>query len=743
MKRRYVKNKLFFKYLASYLIILLIPLLGFSAFINNSVMNVIHKQLLSESTQSLYQFETDLDNAVSRLVSIRDILISNGDLKVAPDLQDVAQSQKLIRTLKNYAISNSLLSDIVYYQPGDTYVYTARSSFLLSSYFSQGEYPGNWNEQEFLSVVKALDTVRVHTEDWTGNSGEEKKLMTMMYPIKQENGTGVLMFILEIDKMLPQNRDAAFFVRNKDGEVLLSCFPKEFDEETWSTVDWEEVFDGKESPFNYEDELVSATKSTATGWEYIKISPISQVNKTMHSLWNRFGMVQIMIVLLGSVLIWVNMKVNYQPLKGISQLLQNGQKGRRDGVNGIYDAVENLTNENQKLRVQTVVADRSQFMRRLLKGKIPDQQTFRETIAELDMKTFDKPYFYVLVLLVRPEMIDKVSTEAVERCMKEEGFFETLGCYLRETSECGKIIFVGSCEHQDQILLTRQVMEMQEALRKRLDSDMLIAVSAIREGFENVPQCYMDAMIAADCRFIKGYNCVIDSTMVVVNGDIGMAYPQKLFDRLNYQIKNGDADKIQQSLNEIIEYVKDSQLPLYYAKGLCYQLINNISAILEQLNRALPPEKRIKLPSGTMLADFETIDDLIGRVSEISIEICEFIRDERSENDTRTATQIREYLEKNIFDPNFAIQTMAADLDMSLTKLSSSFKNQYGETLSDYVTHCRMEEAVRLLLEGNTVGDVVVRVGYLNVSSFIRKFKSIYGLTPGQYVKEYKEKEKN
>lgn len=743
MKRRYLKNKLFFKYLASYLIILMIPLLGFSAFIDKSVMNVVHKQLLSENTQSLYQFETDLDNTVSRLVSIRDILISNGELKVEPHLQDVSQAQKLIRTLKSYAISNSLLSDIVYYQPGDTYIYTAHSSFLLSNYFSRGGYPGNWSEQEFLDAAETQNPVSIRTEEWTGNSGEAEKLMTIMYPIKQENGTGVLMFILEINRMLPQNRDAAFFVRDKNGEVLLSCFPKEFDEKMWSTVDWEEVLDGKETPFSYEDELVSASQSKVTGWEYIKISPISQVNKTMRGLWSRFCLVQIVIVLLGSVLIWVNMKVNYQPLKSITQLLQNGQKGRRDSVNSIYDAVENLTNENQKLRVQTVVADRSQFMRRLLKGKIPDQETFRETIADLDMKEFEKPYFYVLVLLVRPEMIAKVSTEAVDRCMKEEGLFKTLGCYLRETSERGKIIFVGSCEHQDQILLTRQVMEMQETLRKRLDSDMLIAVSAIREGFESVPQCYMDAMIAADCRFIKGYNCVIDSTMVVVNGDIGMAYPQKLFDRLNYQIKNGDADKIQQSLNEIIEYVKDSQLPLYYAKGLCYQLINNISAILEQLNRALPPEKRIKLPSGTMLADFETIDDLIERVSEISIEICEFIRDERSENDTRTATQIREYLEKNIFDPNFAIQTMAADLDMSLTKLSSFFKNQYGETLSDYVTHCRMEEAVRLLMEGSTVGDVVVQVGYLNVSSFIRKFKSIYGLTPGQYVKEHKEKEKD
>ena len=52
-----------------------------------------------------------------------------------------------------------------------------------------------------------------------------------------------------------------------------------------------------------------------------------------------------------------------------------------------------------------------------------------------------------------------------------------------------------------------------------------------------------------------------------------------------------------------------------------------------------------------------------------------------------------------------------------------------------------MREAIRLMLEENcTIGDTVLKVGYLNTSSFIRKFKSIYGLTPGQYVKEHKGK---
>lgn len=52
-----------------------------------------------------------------------------------------------------------------------------------------------------------------------------------------------------------------------------------------------------------------------------------------------------------------------------------------------------------------------------------------------------------------------------------------------------------------------------------------------------------------------------------------------------------------------------------------------------------------------------------------------------------------------------------------------------------------MAMAEQLLLSEDpvyTVNEIVEKIGYNNTSSFIRKFKSIYGVTPGQYVKAKK-----
>ena len=84
---------------------------------------------------------------------------------------------------------------------------------------------------------------------------------------------------------------------------------------------------------------------------------------------------------------------------------------------------------------------------------------------------------------------------------------------------------------------------------------------------------------------------------------------------------------------------------------------------------------------------------------------------------------------------------MADYFSMSASKLSNVYKKKTGNTIMEHVTQIRMAMAEQLLLREDpvyTVNEIVEKIGYNNTSSFIRKFKSIYGVTPGQYVKAKK-----
>lgn len=87
-------------------------------------------------------------------------------------------------------------------------------------------------------------------------------------------------------------------------------------------------------------------------------------------------------------------------------------------------------------------------------------------------------------------------------------------------------------------------------------------------------------------------------------------------------------------------------------------------------------------------------------------------------------------------DCSFSLQDVATKLDLSSGYLSQYFKQQTGDTLTSYVADLRIRKACSLL-ESTTMPLQMVSesVGYYNLNSFIRRFKQITGLTPGEYRK--------
>ena len=96
---------------------------------------------------------------------------------------------------------------------------------------------------------------------------------------------------------------------------------------------------------------------------------------------------------------------------------------------------------------------------------------------------------------------------------------------------------------------------------------------------------------------------------------------------------------------------------------------------------------------------------------------------------------ILSFIEENYCSENFSLQLLADHFGVSLSYLSLFFKERYGENLLNYYTGLRMEKAKELLDTTDLpLKDIVAAVGYSNVSSFIRRFKQLYGVTPRRYA---------
>jgi len=80
------------------------------------------------------------------------------------------------------------------------------------------------------------------------------------------------------------------------------------------------------------------------------------------------------------------------------------------------------------------------------------------------------------------------------------------------------------------------------------------------------------------------------------------------------------------------------------------------------------------------------------------------------------------------------VELVAEKLNLSRAYLSTYFREKTGTTFSDYLNGVRISRAKELLRHKDVqIKAIAAEVGYLNVNSFIRMFKSVSGLTPNEY----------
>lgn len=97
------------------------------------------------------------------------------------------------------------------------------------------------------------------------------------------------------------------------------------------------------------------------------------------------------------------------------------------------------------------------------------------------------------------------------------------------------------------------------------------------------------------------------------------------------------------------------------------------------------------------------------------------------------AEQAMEWIDQNFMKP-FQLQDLADHLHLSAPYLSSLFRRELGENLTDYLTARRIKEASRLLESSSLPLDqIAYQIGIHNVSYFCQLFKKKTGETPHNF----------
>ena len=115
----------------------------------------------------------------------------------------------------------------------------------------------------------------------------------------------------------------------------------------------------------------------------------------------------------------------------------------------------------------------------------------------------------------------------------------------------------------------------------------------------------------------------------------------------------------------------------------------------------------------------------------------EFEKGKKSSQTHDVASAAKAYIESHFSDSNLSISDISENLCVNQTYLRKMFKSEMDMTLSEYITHYRMQEAKHLLTSTDEIlSSIAEKVGYNDVSYFSNVFKKFYGVSPRSMAKE-------
>ena len=130
----------------------------------------------------------------------------------------------------------------------------------------------------------------------------------------------------------------------------------------------------------------------------------------------------------------------------------------------------------------------------------------------------------------------------------------------------------------------------------------------------------------------------------------------------------------------------------------------------------------------------ESPEELKSWLLEIAGRMQDMVLSERDDTVKSFVDKAVEYVHEHYGEQNLSVETICRNLGVSTAYFSTLFKKETGKTFINYLTDCRMEKAVELLLEQDEKTYIVAqKVGYADPNYFSYVFKRKFGVSPSKY----------
>ncbi|TBL73926.1 helix-turn-helix domain-containing protein [Paenibacillus thalictri] len=757
-------NSVLNRWIRSYALIMLIPII-IMVVVYIQTKHVIEDEINRANSALLTQLQQDIDNHIDYTYRLSEMISLNPrvrQLMRTPEHLEAEDRIAMVQALADFRTYNSTNRYVDHF-----YVYFKMGGFVLteSSYYDTSMYydlrlsetslsPNGW--KQFLGKTYRGQFINMQEVKGQANTGI---LFAQSLPIDERN-TPLATLIIELneEKLLSAIRNIQaynqgnVYILDGTNHILASSERDHPGLPDFANLNGELGFVQGKS--NGEDVVVSFIQSNRTNWKYVYVLPSRLYSEKAEYIRNlTLLMLAAAVLICAALAVWFA-RQNYVPLRRLVRSLAERSKLDPGAALNEYDyieeAIENTMDRNhqmnQMIEKQKNVL-RSNLFIRLLKGRTENDFPVREALAEYNVSFRAGPFAVVLIFLedfsgfFRPhetdlekkrEMVRLIISNIVEELSSKthQGWVveidELLACILNVKPQMP----AEEAEHD----VLRMIEEAQRFIASRFHIYFTAAVSKLHESPAGLPAAYQEAIEAMEYRMLLGTQTII-SYEQIKRQIMSYVYPLDKEQQLINYVKAGEFALAKAVLDEVLHVnLTGQELSIEMVRCLMFDMISTMMKAAMEANLGqteLYEENRKAIQE---LMSGITVAAMKERMTLFLNKVCNHVDSRKKSHNFRLKEDVLEFIHDQYSDHNMSVNTISEKFGIHPSYLSRYFKEQVGDTLTDYINKLRVEKSKQLLRNDEIlIKDICDSVGFYSISTFIRLFKKYEGVTPSLY----------
>jgi two-component system response regulator YesN len=208
-------------------------------------------------------------------------------------------------------------------------------------------------------------------------------------------------------------------------------------------------------------------------------------------------------------------------------------------------------------------------------------------------------------------------------------------------------------------------------------------------------------------------------------------YCRQMGECLSRLLRDMDGLAIISLLDEVYSYMSQAygeHLPIYQS------FYSDLLALAYNELIIISPDLKEVITAPSPLPEEDSMENLRVRVRKQISKWILRMADVRSHGIAHTMKKALAFIQQHIYDENLTLQSVADELNLSISYTSESIKQSVGMNFTSYVTKLRMERAKGLLADSNCkMYEAAFQCGYVDYAHFTKTFKKYYGYSPKEY----------